>query len=35
VTPNYLKVTLDAQRPRNQWVQIRIDDGDPLAAHVQ
>jgi threonylcarbamoyladenosine tRNA methylthiotransferase MtaB len=35
VTPNYLKVTLDAQRPRNQWVQVRIDGGEPLAAHVQ
>ena len=34
VTPNYLKLRLDAQRPRNQWVQVRIDDADSLIAHV-
>ena len=30
VTPNYLKVRLDRQQPRNEWVRVRIEDGDPL-----
>jgi hypothetical protein len=25
VTDNYLKVRLDAQHPRNQWIDARID----------
>jgi threonylcarbamoyladenosine tRNA methylthiotransferase MtaB len=34
VTPNYLKVRLDRQQPRNVWVQVRIDCADPLTARV-
>lgn len=28
VTDNYLKVRLNAPRPRNEWVQVRIESGD-------
>jgi threonylcarbamoyladenosine tRNA methylthiotransferase MtaB len=34
VTPNYLKVRLDRQQPRNEWVQVRVDFADPLTATV-
>ena len=32
VTDNYLKVRLDGQHPRNEWIQVRIGgpDGPPL-----
>ena len=30
VTPNYLKLRLDRQQPRNEWVDVRIGEGDPL-----
>jgi len=35
VTPNYLKVKLDCQRPRNEWVTLRIETAEPLSARVQ
>jgi threonylcarbamoyladenosine tRNA methylthiotransferase MtaB len=28
VTPNYLKVRLDEQRARNEWVDVRIEEGE-------
>jgi threonylcarbamoyladenosine tRNA methylthiotransferase MtaB len=31
VTDNYLKVGLDRQHPRNEWVDVRIDSAQPLA----
>ncbi|HEX5110164.1 MAG TPA: tRNA (N(6)-L-threonylcarbamoyladenosine(37)-C(2))-methylthiotransferase MtaB [Vicinamibacterales bacterium] len=35
VTPNYLKVKLDRQRPRNEWVTLRIETAEPLSARVE
>ena len=32
VTKNYLKLRLDVQRPRNEWVTVRVEDGDK--AHI-
>ena len=35
VTPNYLKLRLDRQRPRNEWVSVRIETAEPLSARVE
>jgi threonylcarbamoyladenosine tRNA methylthiotransferase MtaB len=35
VTPNYLKVRLDQQQPRNEWVHVRVEDGEPLRGRVE
>jgi len=35
VTPNYLKLRLDRQRPRNEWVTLRIETAEPLSARVE
>jgi threonylcarbamoyladenosine tRNA methylthiotransferase MtaB len=34
VTPNYLKVRLDRQRPRNEWARVQVQGGEPLSALV-
>ena len=34
VTPNYLKVKLNERRSRNEWIDVRIEGGDPLQARV-
>ena len=34
VTPNYLKVRLNERHPRNEWISVRIEGGEPLAASV-
>jgi threonylcarbamoyladenosine tRNA methylthiotransferase MtaB len=34
VTTNYLKVRLDRQLARNEWVDVRIASAEPLMAHV-
>jgi threonylcarbamoyladenosine tRNA methylthiotransferase MtaB len=34
VTPNYLKVKLDRQCARNEWVNLHIESADPLAGRV-
>jgi threonylcarbamoyladenosine tRNA methylthiotransferase MtaB len=34
VTTNYLKVELDGRQPRNQWVDVRVEQADPLRARV-
>jgi threonylcarbamoyladenosine tRNA methylthiotransferase MtaB len=34
VTPNYLKVKLDRQCARNEWVDLQIESADPLAGRV-
>jgi threonylcarbamoyladenosine tRNA methylthiotransferase MtaB len=34
VTPNYLKVQLDRQLPRNEWIDVRVVDAESLRAIV-
>ena len=34
VTPNYLKIRLNERHPRNEWISVRIEGGEPLAASV-
>jgi threonylcarbamoyladenosine tRNA methylthiotransferase MtaB len=34
VTPNYLKLQLDVPQPRNEWVEVVCDGGDPLRGRV-
>ncbi len=35
VTANYLKVRLDVQRPRNEWVSVEVDSGSTLRGLVR
>jgi threonylcarbamoyladenosine tRNA methylthiotransferase MtaB len=34
VTPNYLKIRLDRQRERNEWVTVRIANSEPLSGEL-